>query len=227
MANVYRQVKDMCDHVAFRHVKLIETLGQSQLESHGYYIGYPCPHGHVIRDAKQQWCYFCIKKILGNNCGFDINFLHPDYKVKYLKLWASVDVGHPENCWTINAAGAYNPKRICMPSYRSLYSRQKSENVTIHKALYQCAWGDIGSLVVTRVCGNPKCGNPLHMVSSWNRLFPPGNLHPFEIEFKAEKIMQISQARLLNCEQKVIELYYKPTITHPLEAKEPPEYDEG
>jgi hypothetical protein len=65
------------------------------------------------------------------------------------------------------------------------------------------------------------------MVSSWNRLFPPEKAHPFEIEFKAEKLMQISRARLLSREQEIITQDYRPTITHPLEAKEPPSYDEG
>ena len=114
-----------------------------------------------------------------------------------------------------------------MPSYRAQYSHQKSENVTIPKAIYQCAWGDVGSMVVTRACGNPKCGNPLHMVSSWNRSFPPEKTHPFEIEFKAEKLMQISRARLLNREQELITQNYKPTIAHPLDVKEVPDYDEG
>jgi hypothetical protein len=227
MANLYRQVKNAVEQTSFRYVQLIEQLSKSQLESHGYYSGYACPHGHTIRDAKQHWCYFCVKKILSNNCGFDINFLHNDYKVKYSKLWKRIEVSHPEDCWTINASGTYSPKRVCMPSYRAAYSHQKSENVTIHKALYQCAWGDVGALIVTRACGNPKCGNPLHMVSSWNRAFPPEKVHPFEMEFKAEKLMQINRARLLNREQEIITQDYKQTITHPLDVKEVPDYDEG
>jgi hypothetical protein len=65
------------------------------------------------------------------------------------------------------------------------------------------------------------------MVSSWNRLFSPETVHPFEIEFKAEKLMQISRARLLNREQEIITQDYKPTIAHPLNVKEVPDYDEG
>ena len=227
MANIYRAIKEPIEAAGFRHINDISQLSETLLNEKGYYTGVPCPHNHFIRDTKQHWCYFCVKKILSNNCGFDINFLHNDYKLKYSKLWKRVELGHSEDCWTITAPGAYSPKRVCMPSYRAQYSHQKAENVTIHKAIYQCAWGDVGSMVVTRACGNPKCGNPLHMVSSWNRLFPPENVYPFEIEFKAEKLMQISRARLLNREQEIITQDYKSTITHPLNVKEPPEYDEG
>jgi hypothetical protein len=63
--------------------------------------------------------------------------------------------------------------------------------------------------------------------SSWNRGLPPETVQPFEREYKAEKLMLIARAKLENREQEVIRRDYKPTITHPLEAKEPPYYDEG
>ena len=227
MANLHRTVRPVMETPTYRYIPLIEQLSPSQLESQGYYIGFPCPHGHVIRDQENHWCYHCVKKIQSNVCGFDINFLHNEYKIKYAKLWKLVDVGHPEDCWPIRGVADISRKRVCLPSYRAFYSRQKSENVAIPKALYQCAWGDIGSMVVTRACGNKNCGNPLHMVSTWNRACPPERLHPFDLEFKAEKLMQINRARLMQREQQVIERDYKPSITHPLDAKEPPDYDEG
>ena len=210
----------------FRHITLIENLNESQLRQEGYYLGYPCPHGHLIRDSIGHWCYHCAKKIISNVCGFDVNYLHADYKIKYAGLWKKVEVGFPEDCWPIKSLTGAAPKRVCMPSYRSSYSHQKSENVNIHKALYQCAWGDVGAMVVTRACGNPQCGNPLHMVSNWNRTFPPEKVYPFELEFKAEKLMQISRARLTQEEQKIVTQDYKQTITHPLAVGEPPEYHE-
>lgn len=36
----------------FRYVPNIDKLDESQLESHGYYKGYPCPHRHRIRDKE-------------------------------------------------------------------------------------------------------------------------------------------------------------------------------
>ena len=173
----------------FRHVQGIENMGDEALKALGYYRGYPCPHGHVIRDMESHWCYECAKKILSNVCGFDINYLIGDYKHKYAKLWKSVEIGFPDQCWEISSKTGSTPKRVCLPSYRSHYSKQISENVNIHKALYQCAWGDVGSLVVTRLCGNPKCGNPLHMVSSFNRTYPPASVTPLETDFNAEKLM--------------------------------------
>jgi hypothetical protein len=228
MANLYRAAEDAFLKASFRHINLIDSLNESQLRQHGYQVGYPCPHGHLIRDSEGHWCYHCAKKILSNVCGFDVNYLHQDYKVKYASLWKKVEIGFPEDCWTIKTPSGGTPKRVCMPSYRSGYSKQKSENVNIHKALYQCAWGDVGALVVTRVCGNAKCGNPLHMVSSWNRNTPPQALHPFDTEFKAEKLMMY--ARQVNTgkdTRSIVEKDYKPTITHPLDVKEVPDYDEG
>jgi hypothetical protein len=212
----------------FRYINLIDNLSESQLKEKGYYTGYACPHGHFIRDTTGHWCYHCTNKILSNVCGFDINYMHQAYKSKYAALWKKVQIGFPEDCWSIASPTGSSPKRVCLPSYRSDYSQKRVENVNVHKALYQCAWGDVGSLIVTRTCGNTKCGNPLHMVSSWNRVTPPQHLHPFDIEFKAEKLMLY--ARQINTGKSirpVVEKQYKHTITHPLDVKEVPDYDEG
>lgn len=225
MANLYQDSQFQI----FRFVSLIDNLNESQLENEGYYHGYPCPHGHTIRDIEQHWCYHCARKIASNVCGFDVNYLHKAYKVRYASLWRQIDIGLPQDCWEIQGATERTPKRICIPSYRSDYSKQKSENVNIHKALYQCAWGDVGSLLVTRMCGNPKCGNPLHMVSSLNvAASPPQSVTPLEIDFKAEKLMLFNRQDVLNQQpEKIVEQSFKRAITNPLYAKEPPDYDEG
>lgn len=189
MANLHRSEKKLIEAVKFRFIPFIDTLDDDQLNTAGYYRGFVCPHGHVIRDQTDNWCYHCVHKIQSNICGFDINYLHVEYKAKYEKLWKKITIGPMEECWPIDSPGAYSPKRVCMPSYRSAYSHQKSENLSFHKAIYNCAWGDVGGMVTTRLCGNPRCGNPLHMVSSWNKLFAPETIHPFELEFQAEKLM--------------------------------------
>lgn len=217
MANIYRAIKEPIEAAGFRHINDISQLSETLLNEKGYYTGFPCPHNHFIRDTKQHWCYFCVKKILSNVCGFDINYVHTDYKIKYHKLWNQLDIHAPGECWEINSSGIYTPRRVCFPSYRSTYSKQKAENVTFHKALYQCAWGDIGSLVVTRVCGNPKCGNPLHLISSWNRLYPPADVTPFELDFKPEKLMLYGKRK---GDPLLVEKSFKQTITNPLERKE-------
>jgi hypothetical protein len=189
MANLYRSEKKAIEAVKFRFIPGIDDLDDGQLDEAGYYRGFVCPHGHVVRDKSDNWCYHCVHKIQSNLCGFDINYLHVEYKAKYEKIWKKISVGPMDECWAIDTPGPYTPKRVCMPSYRSSYSHQKSENLSFHKAIYNCAWGDVGGMVVTRLCGNPRCGNPLHMVSSWNKLFPPDAVNPFELEFKAEKLM--------------------------------------
>jgi len=215
------------DKTTFRYVPNIDSLDDSQLESHGYYRGYPCPHRHRIRDRQHHWCYHCAVKIKSNICGFNLNFIHPYYNYKYEELWKKIAVGTPEECWDMNLPGSNGPRRLSFPSYRAGYTGRASENVTAHKAIYQCAWGDVGSLNVTRVCGNPWCGNPLHMVTSWNIGMPPGGVEPFVLEFKPELLMLLHSACRMGREQELIERYYRQTIRHPLCAPEPPDYDEG
>lgn len=223
MANLITGV----DKINFRYIPNINSLDDSQLESHGYYRGYPCAHRHNIRDINHHWCYFCSLKIQSNICGFNLNFIHPYYNYKYEKLWAKVARGEPDECWEMNLPGHNAPRRIAFPSYRAFHTGRASENVTPHKALYQCVWGDIGSLTVSRVCSNPWCGNPLHMVSSWNKGMPPKRITPFVLEFKPELLMLLSNAVRVGREHELIEGYYRQTILHPSFVPEPPDYDEG
>ena len=213
----------------FRYIPDIENISSKDLDKAGYYKGFPCVYGHVIRDKEFHWCYHCAIKIQSNICGIDINYLHNDYKMKYFRLWKNVkhNLLDPEMCWPIYAPGIKAPKRVCFPSYRTFYSDQKAENVTFHKAIYQSTWGDVGALFVTRICGNPWCGNPLHMTSRWNRRYPPERMDQFCVEFDAQKLMRISKAKLLNRDAEIIKENYKNTIAHPLEVKDTPDYDEG
>lgn len=224
MANIPQKVLHLVrEQDSFRYVPDPDTLDDQALTANGLYRGYPCPHGHVIRALEGHWCYHCAQKIRNNICGFDVNYMHEDYKRKFVSLWAEITVGDESTCW--HAPGLVK-KRICMPSYRSLYARDKSTNVTAHKAIYQCAWGDVGSLFVTRTCGNKNCFNPLHLVSNWNRLFPPSVISPFEASFVPEKLMQF--ARSVDAQQLKIlrESNYKQTIQHPLVNKNCQDYDE-
>jgi len=211
----------------FRYVPDIDSLDEERLKDLGYYRGYPCPHRHRIRDIQYHWCYHCAIKIKSNICGFNLNFIHPYYNHKYETLWGKIAIGHPEDCWEINLPGSKSPRRIHFPSYRAFYTGRASENVMPQKAIYQCAWGDVGSLTISKSCGNPWCCNPLHLISSWNLGMPPVKVHPFVLEFKPELLMLLHKAISLGKEKEVIEQYYKQTIRHPLCAPPPPEYDEG
>ena len=220
MANLHRSEKKLLETVNFRFVPKIDQLDDTALGDHGYYHGFVCPHGHTIRDSINNWCYHCVHKIQSNICGFDINYLHVEYKSKYQKLWKKITVGAPGDCWTIDAPGPYAPRRVCMPSYRSAYSHQKAENLSFHKALYNCAWGDVGGMIVTRTCGNPRCGNPLHLVSSWNRAIPPESVHPFELTFEAEKLMAYGKHKE---DPLVFNQVFRNTITFPKDTEIPDE----
>lgn len=224
MANLPKKISNLVrEHQLFRHVPNVEGLSTDELTRNGLYEGYPCPHGHSIRSLDGHWCYKCATRIRDNICGFDINYIDERYKRKYSEMWLKIRVGAPEECWE---APELVGKRICMPSYRSLYSKNKSANVNAHKAIYQCAWGDIGNMFVTRVCGNKNCLNPLHLVSTWNRLFPPSSISPFCYEFNPEKLMQF--ANLSNKKEiKILrEKGRKQTIQHPLVHQNCPDYDD-
>ncbi|MGA0212271.1 MAG: hypothetical protein ACO3JH_04670 [Flavobacteriaceae bacterium] len=178
----------------FRYVPAIETLSDVALNATGYYRGFVCPHNHNIRDAEKHWCYFCIKKIFSNVCAFDINYINFEYKQKLYKLWHQIEVNDINDCWFLTS----NVYRVCLPSYRSHYCKQKAELVTTTKAIYQACWGDIGSCFVTRLCKNKKCHNPLHLISSWNQSFPPSRMSSFDLNFSPEKLMLYGQQKEKN-----------------------------
>jgi hypothetical protein len=224
MANLPQKTIKLAQTIpSFSHIPNIDSFSDEVLERHGYYKGFPCAHDHVIRNATDHWCYHCAAKIRDNICGFDVNYMNANYKHKYADLWSKIPVGYLEDCWE---APKLTKKRLCMPSYRSAYATQNSANVTVHKIVYQCAWGDIGAMFVTRVCGNKDCLNPLHLISSWNRTFPPGVISPFDYEFKPEKLMQFAKIKKSK-ELKILrERSYKQTIQHPLVHRNCPDYDE-
>ena len=224
MANIPKKIANaLKEHEFFRHVPNVESLSGDELTREGLYEGYPCAHGHTIRSLDGHWCYQCATLIRDNICGFDLNYLHKDYKHRYAELWSKIAVGPFDTCWE---SPELTHRRIRMPSYRSLYARDKATNVTAQKAIYQCAWGDIGSMFVTRVCDSKTCLNPLHLVSSWNRLFPPSLISPFDYEFKPEKLMQF--ARISDETQiKILRKKgQKQTIQHPLVHQNCPDYDD-
>ena len=223
MTNVLKKVLK----TNFRYVPGIDSLDEGQLDEHGYYKGYPCPHHHHIRDKQNHWCYHCVVKILSNTCGFNTNFLHPYYNHKYEQLWKNIEVGDLDECWEIDLPGSKSPKRIGFPSYRSRFTGRAIENVTPHKVIYQCAWGDIGAMTVSRACGNPWCANPLHLVSSWNIGLPPASITPFIRTFEPTHVMALIKAKKEGREQELIQRYHKQVIRNPLCAKDAPYYDEG
>ncbi len=228
MANLKRKPFTHVHETEFRYVPGIEALEKKRLEELGFYQGFPCHFGHTIRDIDHHWCYHCVLKIKSNICGFDVNYLNANYQHPYHNLWKLVEVGASEDCWPIHVADAGNKsRRVTMSSYRLGIGANRKDNVSIHKALYQCAWGDIGSMVVTRTCKNLNCGNPLHMVSSWNRLHPPATLHPFVTTFDPAKLVQFAHFNRQGKAHIIIEHSYKNTIKHPLAVPDAPYYDEG
>ena len=50
----------------FRYIPDIENISSKDLDKAGYYKGFPCVYGHVIRDKEFHWCYHCAIKIQSN-----------------------------------------------------------------------------------------------------------------------------------------------------------------
>jgi hypothetical protein len=224
MANVLRGYKPVKEQVNFRYLR---STDPKTLERWGYYHGFPCAFGHTIRDSTNHWCYECVLKIKSNFCGFDLNYLHLDYKVSMHRLWQRVQIGDWDDCWDITDPGTNKLKRVWMPSHRSFKDNTLGNNITVQKAIYACAWGDVGSLRVSRTCNNSRCCNPLHMVSSWNRKSPPKLISPFCTEYQVEKLMLLADLERKGMDaNKVIQREFKASITAPKDAQIDPKYNE-
>ena len=224
MANVLRGYKAKKNQINFRYLRSTEP---ETLERWGYYHGFPCAFGHTIRDSTNHWCYECVLKIKSNFCGFDLNYLNLDYKASMHKLWQRVEIGAWDECCNINDPGTEALRRVWMPSYRSLTDNTTGNNVTVQKAIYTCAWGDVGRLTVSRTCNNPRCCNPLHMVTSWNRKNPPKVAAPFVTDYQVEKLMLLADMERKGLDvNKMIQREYKASITAPKYAQIDPKYNE-
>jgi len=201
----------------------LTSLDPAVMEAQGYYHGYPCPLGHTIRDKAQHWCYRCSWRIRSNICGIDVNYLHTDYNGIAERLFKTIDVKNLDECWDIK-----NPKkRIQLPSYRSEFSDRRTDNVTLHKAIYTLCWGDVGTFSVTRSCGNPNCINPLHLVSSWNNKTAMRSMMYFDLDFNYQKLMAM-QSRLSKGESvdPLIMTYKKNIIADPRKVEISQSYNE-
>lgn len=170
------------------HILAIDEYSPEQLDEAGFYIGFPCPHGHVIRNKKHHYCYHCAHKISQNHCGFDWNYLHPDYKCISRSFLDLVEIKGPKECWEWTD----DINRQCFPGYRSGKGR-RSENMRPQKVMYHIAWGDTGNLYVkrnTKVCNNSNCVNPLHLKTTLNFDMPPKTIQPLEVDLEWWKIKQ-------------------------------------
>lgn len=224
MANVLRGYRPKKDQVNFRYLR---STDPKTAERWGYYQGFPCVFGHTLRDSTNHWCYECVLKIKSNFCGFDMNYFNLSYKHSMYQLWRRVKIGAWDECWDIVDPGTKTLNRVCMPSYRSSTDSSIGNNVTVHKAIYASAWGDVGRLTVSRTCNNLRCCNPLHMVSSWNRKSPPKVVSPFCIEYQVEKLMLLADLERKGMDtSKMIQREFRASITAPKDAQIDPKYNE-
>ena len=220
MANLFTRLEKQHQYhkagLNFRHVLRMESLTETELSDHGFYLGDPCPRGHIIRDKEQHWCYECVLQIQQNLCGVDINYLHHAYRNRYAKVFSGLKVGELDACWEYEGK-----KKVPMPSYRSSFAAQKAENMSAARAVYQAFWGDVGaSSNVTRLCGNKDCYNPLHLVTSWNMRHPPQRLYPMCLELDEQKLMVQANLEARGYNTAALIKEFRNTIAHPSEVEE-------
>ena len=169
------------------YIPMINEYTDRMLDQINFYNGYPCVHGHTIRNKGKEWCYHCAHKISQNICGFDINYFDKNYKINVKKFLQFVNIKGPNDCWVYE----HDELRHVFPSYRSINAKKRADNMTAMKVMYHIAWGDTGKLYVqrnTKLCSNPKCVNPRHLKTHFNHAVPPKTIHPLEVEYDWTKI---------------------------------------
>jgi hypothetical protein len=192
----------------------INNLDDEGLIQLGLQRGMECIHGHSIRNIKDKWCYHCAHKISINSCGFDVNYLHHEYKVRFLEFLKHVEIKGPDECWPCDI----KTKRMTFPSYRSAASKSFAENLMVSKIMYTAAWGDIGALRLTRkknVCTIDNCVNPLHWECVLNLDVAPNLIHPLDTELNFAKIKHYSVLKEKNMLEEYRHTQLKKYIRHP------------
>lgn len=201
----------------------LTSLEPEVMDKEGYYYGYPCPLGHTIRDKTKHWCYRCVWRIRSNICGLDVNYMHTEYNRLANEIWTQIEIGDPGDCWDDHTLSDY----VYSSSYRTKLSGRRTDRMSTHKAIYNMTWGDVGSMTVTRTCGNKRCLNPLHLVSSWNNSTRLRNLMYFDPDFNFQKI-KVMQERIQKGESidPLIMNYKKNIISDPRHVEISQSYNE-
>ena len=177
------------------------------LQNFGDYY-FQCPHSHRLRDNDCMWCEPCVRKIIANVCGLDINFLEISYRTpNVVALLQSLPVHlGPDACWPI--PDATNPnKRLTLPYPYSFWGDERdfdrkkptSRKYNYRRALYFLFWGDVGEARITRntpphgPCTDPNCCNPLHMVSVFNVMPQPRDFAYLNLEVDYDKLWMFQE----------------------------------
>ena len=194
-------------------------------EESGYYEGFPCLHGHTLRDIKHHYCYYCAQRVISNFVGLDISLIHEAYaNTTHKVLNALTEFGDFNRCWpeiALHPCGTARIPQYSWPTYNSLINGKRQEKVGIGKILYTMFWGDPGRLRVTRTCSTKTCCNPLHLTTSLNLTPAPKNLSYFSAEYNPEKMLLMAR-RVLDKQSidDVLRQYHKPRITNPNKLQE-------
>ena len=159
----------------------------------------------------------CIRPACPTN---HVNFINDYYRNDVIKALNQVSIGDSTECWENKGS-----ERLYFSSWTRLNNRRRTK-VKVSKLLYTLFWGDVGKLSVTRhikVCENPNCVNPLHLVCTWNTRLPPRHFHYMDLQIQPKKmaVMALREHNKMSIDDILMKLY-KPTILHPKERRENP-----
>lgn len=145
------------------------------LDEQGFYKGFPCHRGHVVRDKEKHWCYHCVQMIHSNLCGVDFSLMDYRYRPQLYSFFHETleltgkTVEDTDSCWLMPEKLSSSRQRFNIESWKNHFHKTKRDyREKAGKIMYTLFYGDIGKMSVTRTCGNKNCLNPLHLISSWN-----------------------------------------------------------
>jgi hypothetical protein len=143
--------------------------------------------GRVPRYADSHACVRCISALTEGRLTLDVHRIHQKHRRKFLEFWSFVQMGEPDECWEWQGV-TYSSGS---PAYRIKRFWSRASQFSASRAAAWFAWGDIGRLPITQVCGNIKCCNPLHIrVKSVPHFYHHRRLQLVDLEFSAAKLMR-------------------------------------
>jgi hypothetical protein len=184
------------DHSRGKLDHLMVCILRPDVIPHYFYKGQPCVHGHLYRHKMHHWCLECAAKIYRNECGANINkidYSHMGYYHPVISdLPTNLDISQ---CWILpkNRRSSNDKKpRFSALTYRSP-SIDRAESILLSRFFYFYFWGDIGTVIVNRLCSNACCWNPFHLKSTFNQFEFTNTISPFKTKINIDELKNYNE----------------------------------
>jgi hypothetical protein len=159
------------DHKIGKLDHLAECAANLCMVEKYFYVGQQCVHGHIWRHKMHHWCLECAVKIFQNQCVLDINKMNYSHLTYYQHIFKNLEMPQDvSKCWILPDSRL--PANHQRPRYSALTYKSplinRAESIMLSRFVYFLCWGDVGTLIVKRLCSNPSCWNPFHLKSVFN-----------------------------------------------------------